>query len=381
MTTAPPTRPSTRLVSLDVLRGITIAFMILVNNNGDWHYAYWALKHAEWNGFTPTDLVFPTFLFLVGTSTVFSIESRLARGATRLSILGHSLRRSVILFALGLLVNGFPFFTLGTFRIYGVLQRIAICFLVGSAIYLYQRRMKPTALLIVALLLGYWILMRWVPVPGLGMPGRDIPFLDRDANMVAWLDRHILPGHLYEGVRDPEGLLSDIPALATTLLGVLTGIFLRSPQSTRRKATLLLFAGLGLLLLGAGWNHWFPINKKLWTSSYVLFSAGWTLLPLTLCYWAVEIKGWRRGWTWFWLVFGTNAITAYVFSELLASGIAAISVPFGQARVNLQQYIFLRIFAPIGYLSFASLLYSIAFVLVCFVPVAILYRRKIFIKV
>jgi predicted acyltransferase len=361
---------STRLVSLDVLRGITVAFMILVNNNGDGERAYWALKHAVWNGFTPTDLVFPSFLFLMGTSIVLAFDAQLRRGAEKSTLILHTLRRAVILFLFGLVVNGFPLFNLHTLRIYGVLQRIAICYLVCSLLYLWDRRAASKVVLLVVALLGYWILMRWVPVPGFGLPGRDVPLLDLNGNLVAWMDRHLLPGRLYEGVRDPEGFLSTLPALGTTLLGMLTGMWLRTERALKQKAIGLLAAGLVSIALGLLWNHWFPINKKLWTSSYVLFAAGWTLLGFALCYWAVEIKGWKRGWTYFWLVFGTNAIASYMLSELLASTLGAL---------GLKDRLYHNVFAPTA--AFTSLLYSICFVLVCWVPMALLYRKRIFIKI
>lgn len=367
---------SSRLVSLDVMRGITIAFMILVNNSGP--HAYWPFKHADWNGWTPTDLVFPTFLFLMGTSLVFSFESRLSRGISKGKLLGHTIRRFFILFLLGLVVNGFPHFPLDTLRIYGVLQRIAICFLIGSVLYLWDRRPASKIALLVAALAGYWILMRWVPVPGYGLPGRDIPLLDKDANLVAWLDRHIFPGRLYEGTRDPEGLLSTIPAIGTMLMGMLTGMWLRSQRTLNRKFAGMLAAGVVCILLGELWNPWFPINKKLWTSSYVLFAAGCSLVGLALCYWAAEIKGWKKGWTFFWLVFGTNAITAYVFSELLASGLGSTHLG---PHMNLEHFIYLKVFEPIQPPGVGSLLYSICFVLVCWIPVLVLYRKKIFIKI
>lgn len=372
-----PTRTSsTRLVSLDVLRGITIAFMILVNNGSE--YSYWPLKHSDWNGWTPTDLVFPTFLFVVGTTIVFSSESRLSRGASKRSLALHTVRRFVILFLLGLVVNGFPFFHLATLRIYGVLQRIAICFLICSFLYLWDRRPTSKIVLAVAALLGYWALMRLVPVPGYGVPGRDIPFLDKNANLVAWLDRHIFPGRLYERVRDPEGLLSNIPAVATTLLGMLTAMWLRTKESMERKCAGMLGAGIVLILLGELWNPWFPINKKLWTSSYVLFAAGASLLGLAICYWAVEIRGWKKGWTYYWLVFGSNAITAYVLSELLASGLDAIKL--GPSR-TLNSLIYQGVFRPVHPPGIGALLYALTFVMVCWLVVWPLYVKRIFIKV
>lgn len=367
---------SSRLISLDVLRGITIAFMILVNNGG--RYAYGPLKHSDWNGWTPTDLVFPTFVFLVGITIVFSTESRLSRGASKKSIALHDMQRFVILFLLGIVVNGFPFFHLETLRIYGVLQRIAICFLVCSFLYLWDKKPASKIVLAVIALVGYWALMRFVPVPGLGVPGKTIPFMDKYANIAAWLDRHIFPGRLYRGVRDPEGLLSDIPSVATALLGMLTGMWLRTTKSKEQKCLGLLGGGIALVFLGQLWNPWFPINKNLWTSSFVLFCAGISLLGLALCYWAIEIRGWKKGWTYYWLVFGANAITAYMVSELLASGLDSIKLGPGQTLDDLiYQGFFQRVHPP----GIGALLYAIAFVMVCWLVVWPLYIKKIFIKV
>jgi predicted acyltransferase len=380
---AAPTTPriaANRLVSLDVLRGITIAFMILVNN-GVSNYAFPALEHAEWNGWTPTDLVFPTFLFLVGVTIVFSFESRLSRGASRSSLLLHTFRRAAILFALGLLVHGFPHFPLATLRIYGVLQRIAICFLIASLLYLIDRRPGSKIVIVVLVLFGYWVLLRWVPVPGFGMPGRDIPLFDPVRNLGAYIDRHMFPGRLYRGVRDPEGLLSNIPALGTTLLGMLTAMWLRSKRSASTKAWGMLAAGVLGIVLGQVWGLWFPINKNLWSSSYVLFAAGIALVALAICYWAIDIKNWKTGWTYVWLVFGMNAITAYVFAELFSSTLEAIHVHTGAKTVSLSWYLFDDCFSWIPSYHLASLAYSIGIVAICFIPVAILYRKKIFLKV
>ncbi|MEO6965114.1 MAG: heparan-alpha-glucosaminide N-acetyltransferase domain-containing protein [Acidobacteriaceae bacterium] len=372
--------PSKRMVSVDVLRGITIAFMILVNNGERGSYA--ALHHADWNGWTPTDLVFPTFLFLVGITIVFSTESRLARGASKSSLVVHNFRRAAILFLLGLVVNGFPYFPWGTLRIYGVLQRIAICFLVASLLYLWDKRPASKIVIVVAALIGYWILLRWVPVPGCGMPGRDVPLFDTTCNLTAYIDRHVFLGRLYHsGVRDPEGLLSDLPSVATTLLGMLTAMWLRSKHTPARKAWGMLAAGIVGVFLGLLWGHWFPINKNLWTSSYVLFAAGCSLIGLAICYWAIDIRNWKKGWTYIWIVFGMNAITVYVFSELLASTLSAIHLRTAAGSTRLKAYIFGYSFAKIPSPHLAALAFSISFVAVCFIPVFILYRKKIFLKV
>src|ERR1700727_2930954 len=251
VSTAPQTmvNPARRWVSLDVARGITIAFMILVNNGGSGKYSYSQLEHRAWNGWTLTDLVFPSFLFIAGISIVFSNDSCMARGESKTTLRLHVLKRAVILFLLGLVVNGFPLFHLGTLRIYGVLQRIAICFLLASLLYLWNSRAWIAASTAVVALLGYWILMRWVPIPGIGVATHSVPLLDPNQNWVAYLDRKLLYGRLYEGVRDPEGLLSNIPAMGTILFGVLTGIWLRRPTSASTKALGFLGASISGVVL------------------------------------------------------------------------------------------------------------------------------------
>jgi predicted acyltransferase len=374
-----------RLLSLDVLRGLTIGFMILVNNNGDEQHAYWALTHASWNGFTPTDLVFPTFLFLVGISTVFSTAARLAKGATKQSILLHTLRRAVVLFLLGLLVNSFPLFHLHTLRVYGVLQRISVCYFIIAVLYLISSSWKNKATIAIAALVGYWVVMRFVSVPGYGVPTHEVPLLDPDGNLVAWLDRQIFSAsHLYEKTRDPEGLLSTLPALATALFGMLTGLWLQTSRSIGEKAKGIAVAGVSGILLGGLWNYAFPINKKLWTSSYVLFAAGWSLLLLALAIWIVDVRvagrpevARRRSFTPL-LVFGTNAIAAYVFSELLPGAMSLIHM---QPGVNLERWIYYRILGVIANPPMASLIYSLGFVGFCWLAIYMLYRRRIFLKI
>jgi len=383
--TNPASTSFKRLLSLDVVRGLTIAFMIMVNNNGgagSWHF----MNHADWIGLTPTDLVFPTFVFVVGVSIVFAYESRLARGATRAQLAWHTLQRAVILILLGIVVNGFPLFPLDHLRFYGVLQRIAVCYLVVGLFYLWDRGVRSKVAVLIVCLLGYWILVQWVPVPGAGTPGHDIPFLDKDQNIVAWLDRHLMPGHLYEestthNTRDPEGLLSDIPAVGTALLGLLTGLWLRSQRSVKSKAVGLLVGCVGCLALGYFWSLWFPLNKKMWTSSYVLVAAGYSLALMTVVYWAVELRGWRKGWTWPWLVFGSNAIAAYMFSELLPGVLDLIKLSNGNRIVTLKGFLFDHIFAPIPDRGWGTFAWSVSITAVCFLPVWFLYRKKIFLKV
>ncbi len=381
-----PNRP----FSLDVLRGLTIAFMIMVNNPGG--PGAWAeMRHAAWNGFTATDLVFPTFLFVVGTSLVFSTEARLKRGDSRAKLAWHTLRRAVILFLLGIVVNGFPYFHLHHLRIYGVLQRIAICYLVVSLFYLWDRRVWTKAAVLAAVLIGYWILVRWVPVPEAGIPSRDIPFLDMNQNIVAWVDRQLMPGHLYEdaplySARDPEGLLSDIPAIGTTLLGLLTALWLRGPRTVKTKTLGLAAGAAACLASGYLWSVWFPLNKKMWTSSYVLVAAGWSLLVFALVYWAMEQRGWgkaglTKGLVWPWLVFGSNAIVAYMISELLAPAVDLVPVTAGGRRIDALRFVYVHVFMPIANPGWRALAYSISYTAVCFLPVWFLYRKRIFVKV
>ena len=380
-------RPS-RLLSLDLLRGLDIGFMILVNDNAD-ERAYWPLKHADWNGFTPTDLVFPTFLFLVGISTVLSLSSRIAQGASKANLFFHVVRRAVMLYILGLIVNSFPLFNLHTMRFYGVLPRIAICYLVVGTLYLISPGWRSKAVLAVTALIGYWALMRFVPVPGYGIPTHDVPLLDKDGNLTAWLDRQLFSAsHLYEQTRDPEGLLSTLPALGTALLGMLTGIWLRTSRTLQQKATGIAIAGASCVLLGYLWNFTFPLNKKLWTSSFVLFAGGLSMLLLALSIWVIDIPSAKESKpershrsTYFWplLVFGTNAITAYVISELLAAGVPHLHAP-GKPDIFAYFYHFIVQIIPHDP-ALSSLVYSLCYVLMCWIPVYFLYRRKIFIKI
>jgi predicted acyltransferase len=355
-----------RLVSLDVFRGATIAAMILVNDPGN-QAAYWPLKHARWNGWTPTDLIFPFFLFIVGVSMVFSFESRLRRGDSRKALVFHALRRSVIIFAIGLLLNGLPHFDLATWRIPGVLQRIAVAYLATALIVLYSQTRGRIARIAV-LLLGYWMLMRFVPVPGYGVPTHDVPLLHPYANLAAYIDRELMLGHLWEGTRDPEGVLSTLPAIASVLCGVLTAEWLRSDRSPARRVGGMLAAGVTGVLAGEAWHTWFPINKNLWTSSYVLLSAGFALVCLAICYWATDVKLYRGWWTRPFIIFGSNAIAAYVISEVLGS-------TFGW-----KERVFQHTFAQVRPPGLASLLYSLTVVGVCFLPVWWMYRKRIFLK-
>jgi len=379
-TRAVPASAPPRLQSLDVLRGITVALMILVNTSGDGAHTFPILAHSRWNGCTLADVIFPCFLFMVGLSSVISLSARLARGTPRSLILRQALKRAAIIFALGLLINGFPTFPLHTFRIFGVLQRIALCYLATTVLFLWART-RTLAVLFFSILVGYWILLRWAPVPGMGIPGSTIPFLDLHANLPAWLDRHLLPPrHLYhQGFYDPEGLLSTVPSIASTLLGTLTGIWIR--RNSRSTATAVGILTTGLLCLAAGllWSHWFPMNKRLWTSSFVLWTGGISLVALGTLIWAIDLRNRTRRLVYPAIVFGTNAMAAYVFSELLASLLGALRLP--GSTTSVQHWLYRPLAAAIPNPSIAALAYAILFVGVCFVPVLILYRKRIFLKV
>jgi len=353
--------------------------MILVNNPGN-DFPYGPLKHSEWNGWTPTDLIFPFFLFIVGVSLSLSFRSRMRRGESKKTRLLHSVRRSAIIFLIGLFLNGFPYFHFATWRVAGVLQRIALAYLAAALITLYART-RGICLWVAGLLIGYWIVMRFVPVPGFGMPGSDIPLLDPNANLSWYIDQHLLPGRMYEVTRDPEGILSTFSAIATALLGVLTGEWLATSRNLNRKTVGMLAFGVACILAGQLWGIWFPVNKKLWTSSFVLFTAGCALVCLAVCYWITDVKLHRGAWTRPFVIFGTNAIAAYTLAELLSSLGFSIKLHTGRHIVTLQDYIYRHAFAPITPRALASLAYSIAFVFVCFLPIWWMYRKKIFLKV
>jgi len=392
------TRPnlSSRITSIDALRGLTIAFMILVNDPGDWTHVYTPLDHAEWNGFTPTDLVFPTFLFLVGCSIVFSITSRLAKGVPKRTIALQILRRAALIFAIKIFISAFPHFHLTHLRIFGVLTRIALCYLIAGLLFLYIRSWKVLAAIAVTLLIGYWALMRFVPIPGLGHPATDFPINDPDRNLAAWIDRgfnawcqrFLHTGYLYEHTRDPEGLLSTFPSIATTLLGIFAALWLRAKRTTQTTRNYLILAGLLCLILGQLWNPWFPINKKLWTSSYVFYAAGWSILLLALFYWlfdSLELQKRSRlvrGILWPMLVFGSNAITAYCFSELLVEILLWIKLPNTSGHTfTVWRWLYTHLFAFHGSTYNTSLAFAIAYVAVCFIPNWLLWRKKIFLRV
>lgn len=366
---------SSRLLSLDVFRGMTIAAMITVNNTGNGK-PYRLLRHADWNSWTPTDLVFPFFLFIVGVSMMLSFQKRREKGDTPAQILKHSAVRALIILALGIFLSGFPFFNLQTWRFYGVLQRTAICYIVASLLSLYTS-VRVRAWICAVILTGYYAVLRFFPVPGFGMPGRDVSFLDKVGNLAAWLDRLLMPGRLYERTRDPEGLLSTFPAIVTVLAGVFVGEWLLRNRNRRSAPKMLACVGAIAFFTAEILHIWFPINKKMWTSSFVLMAAGLAMIVFAGCYWMLDVKQFRSRLASFFLVFGTNAIFAYTVAELISGGGWAF-------RSNGQPWLDLYFEAVPGKISnpqIAALAYSMSFVLLCFFLTWLLYRKRIFLKI
>ena len=365
---------SGRLLSLDVFRGLTVAGMILVNNPGTWAAVYDPLEHAAWHGWTPTDLIFPFFLFIVGVSAALALGRRAAAGAKR-DLYLKIVKRSLVIFALGLVLAGFPFYDLSTLRIPGVLQRIAVCYLFASFIFLLAGR-RAQVFITSALLVGYCLLMKYVPAPGFAAGDLSV-----EGNLAAYVDRALLAGHTWKPLYDPEGVLSTIPAVATTLCGVLTGDLLRSKREPLEKVAVMFVAGVVAVVAGWAWHHWFPINKALWTSSYVLLTAGMALQLLAACYWLVDLKNCRR-WSKPFVIFGTNALAVFFLSGILARTLGLIK--FARAdgsKVSLQKSIYENLFASWASPVNASLAYAVCFVLLWLGLMTVLYRRRIFIKV
>ena len=456
-----------RLVSLDVFRGMTIAGMVLVNNPGSWEHIYGPLEHAEWHGLTPTDWIFPFFLFIVGVSISISLgRVRPASDSGRVSVPRGTYRkiftRAASIYLLGAALSIVPFFQFqatnapdpikllvwlaftaslfflllrnykvaaalcvagllgiagmnlagynvvpydySTLRILGVLQRISICYLITAIIFL-NTNWKQQVAIGIALLFGYWLIMSTIPVPGCEVTS----LADKACNLAAWLDRLILTeNHIWKGgkVYDPEGILSTIPAIVTTISGVLTGTWLRSVPpaiaggaslaadnanrvSTTPPATAggtdkvagMFFFGTALLAVGFIWNSYFPINKALWTSSYVFATTGLALLVLGCCYWLIDIKGYKR-WAWPFVVFGVNAMPLFVFSGFWARMHGAYRVTGSDGKlISVQTWVMENIYNPILSPIDASLAFAISFILLWLFLMWLLYRKRIFIRV
>jgi predicted acyltransferase len=405
VSTPPATRE--RLLALDVFRGLTIAGMLLVNDPGSWSHIYPPLRHAEWHGWTPTDLIFPFFLFIVGVTTHLSIAARRARGDDERTIRWQILRRGALIFLLGLLLNWFPFFQWGAIsgnaspsfadrvlerlevlRIMGVLQRIGIAY-TAAALLTLRTSVKQQVAIVGALLVGYWIVMALVPVPDTGVLGA-VAINTKDGHLAAWLDRLVLDwrayglgNHLWGGsvTWDPEGLLSTLPAIGTTMLGVMAGRWIGQPRPLAERLNGLFAAGALGMMVGLMWNWSFPINKAIWTSSYVLFTAGMASVSLATIMWIVDVHGWRR-WTKFFVIYGMNPIVAFVGSGILARLLYSIlKINYDGERVSVVEAIY-RTFVTWGLAPInASLAFALGFVLLWFGILWVLYRRRIFLKI
>jgi len=362
-----------RLISLDAFRGLTIGGMILVNNPGSWSHVYPPLRHADWHGWTPTDLIFPFFLFIVGVSMSLSFARRAGLGEARGKLYRKIARRSLLILGLGWFLHLFPYFRFSTMRIPGVLPRIALCFFFGSLIYL-NLTVKERAVAVVLGLAVYWLAMKLFPVPGYGAG-----ILEYRGNLCGYIDTQLLAGHLYKPTFDPEGLLSTIPAVATTLLGALAGDWLRSKKSIFEKTACLLAGGAVLTAAGLILQPFFPINKQLWSPTYVLFTAGAAAILLAFCYFLMDGLGFDR-WAAPFLVLGTNAIVAFAGSTLMVKIMALIKVSAGGKSMGLQHYIYQNLISPWAGNEFGSLLVAVLFVLFWMAAMTPLYRKKIFIK-
>jgi predicted acyltransferase len=370
---SPSSAGSGRLLSLDAFRGATIAAMILVNNPGDWGHVYWPLLHVPWHGWTPTDLIFPFFLFMVGMSLTFSRRLELR----------PALLRALKLIGLGLLLNLYPYFPVAELRWPGVLQRIGICYLAAWAV---RRWLRPRgqAVLSAALLVGYWVLM--TKVTG---PEGHAPNLEMSTNLSAQVDRILLVPHVWGVTKtwDPEGVLSTLPAIATTLLGLLFGEWVRAGRPPFVTSLGLLLGGLALTALGVLWGEaapgWLllPINKSIWTPSFVLLTGGLAAALLGLTHFVVDVAGWRR-WAAPFVTYGKNAIAVYVGSGFLADTLLAIKWTGAEGvRASLWQRLYQALYASWLPAHEASLVWALSMVLLFYLVALWMDHRGLYLKV
>ncbi|WP_072144765.1 acyltransferase family protein [Hymenobacter sp. AT01-02] len=375
---ATPVLPACRLVSLDVFRGLTVLLMLLVNNPGDYHFYYTPLVHAPWHGCRPADLIFPSFVFIMGVALVYGLGSVQPVRALHRTTLWRVGRRAGVLLLLGLLIGLIPYFYFTSFRIPGVLQRIALVYAACCVVFLKTNWRQQAGLLAFILVL-YNVLLQVVPVPGYG-PANLAPA----TNLGAWLDRLLFhQGHLFveqEGW-DPEGLLGTLPTIATGLLGVLTGQWLRQPAvEPTTKVVWLFVAGSGLVVAGCIWNGWFPINKPLWTSSYVLYAGGIDVLLVAALYFLCDVQGWRGAWTLPLRVCGSNALLVFFLPEALERVLTKLKLHHADGTTfYLRNWLYQNLFAPYFRSPYyASLAYAIAYTALWVALLWVLYRRRLF---
>jgi predicted acyltransferase len=364
-----------RLVSVDVMRGLAVGWMILANNPGDYMHVFREMVHAKWDGWTATDFVFPTFLFLVGVSAALAVNKDKVRAGEIPHFWPKTFKRSAILFGLGLFENAFPYFDLHHLRIPGVLQRIALVYLAVVFLHLHLGN-KGVMRAILVILVGYCILLKYVPVPGYGAPS-----LTGDINLEGWLDRKILRGHIweYDTNWDPEGILSTFPAIAMGLIGVMCGRWLRSGDE--KQAGLVFLYGFLMHVTGLAWNMRFPINKNLFTSSFALFVGGAAVMLLVLLHYRLDIQAKTR-FTKPFLALGTNSLAIYVASEIIAVILFLIKVPLPNADPKCLHFFLYDIFFAFWKHHYAaSLAWSLSFLAMLLVPTWVMYKRGVVIKI
>ncbi|MCB0283646.1 MAG: DUF5009 domain-containing protein [Calditrichae bacterium] len=366
-----------RKVSIDVFRGATIAGMILVINPGSWKHIYPQLRHADWHGLTFTDLIYPFFLFIVGMSIHFAFKKVLEKNIPVKTLYFKIIKRTILLFLLGLFLNSFPEFDLVNIRIMGVLQRIAVCYLIVSIIYVHTSLSGQIAWT-AGLMLIYWAIMEWIPVPGIGSG-----HYEKYQSFATYLDQILLKGHMgyYEKLGEPEGVVSTLPSISSTLFGVLTAQFLMIRSFQDKKHIMLALAGIAFSFVGIIWGYYLPVNKHLWTSSYVMVTTGLALLVYSGLYYLLDIKKYRL-WGHPFIVFGSNAITVYILSIVVAKILQTIKLTGSDGTIyNLKSWLVLNTFNELfGNLN-GSLAYAISYVLLWYGIMWIFYKKRIFIKI
>ena len=363
-----------RLLSVDAFRWSTIAAMVLVNNPAIWSHVWGPLRHAPWHGWTPTDLIFPFFLFIVGISTSLSLARQRAEGIAAASQYRKIFKRSALILLVGWFLHLFPRFRFATMRIPGVLPRIAVCFLLGALLYLWAKKGTARVALSAVLLVGYWAALTFIPVPGFGAG-----VLDEKGNLAGYLDRLLLGGHIYKPDFDPEGLLSTIPAVVTVLLGTLAGDWLRSNRTLARKARGLFAAGILLVLAGTALDPVFPVNKQLWTSTYVLLTAGLAFLVFGLCFVLIE-RFKKTGWAKPFLILGSNAIAVFAGSTLMVKVLLLVKISDGGRTVSPVTWLYTHVLSPLAGPTLGSAVYPLGLIVLWVALMAPLYKHKIFIK-
>lgn len=390
----------TRIDSLDAFRGYTIIAMILVNTPGSWEHVYTPLLHADWHGITPTDFIFPFFIFIVGVAIGFALPDKQSE-ENNTGVKRKILLRSIKIFAVGLFLWLWPSFDFSQVRWTGVLQRIAIVYLLAAYCHIYLDK-KTIWIFCIGIILSYAAILCWIPVPideviSLALETGHIERawsekvqvsqikqisdsfiaanLEPGTNLAAWIDRSILPGVFWEKTWDPEGLLSSFPALATCLMGLLASYHMQSTSTGKKKTLSLIIAGIICLLIGQLWSLYLPLNKNLWTSSFVLWTGGLALICFGLMYFIIDIKE-KKKWAKVGSIYGKNAITAYALSGMLTV------IFYGDLFTNLPlNAIGMSLFHSLGLPhKMASLIYAIIYSFIIFIPIYVMHRKKIFIK-